>query len=220
MVFNRPFLKGAVMKNLLDSTYTVDTLKENILKVLDEYSENGTIVSTSEGFLGDIERKMVSTLNICLRRVLLSMPRLEETFNADLTVDGVKLPHDFGELKGVYAEGVGNIPAEKCIVDTKNGVLRLMGIACGTGLVITYEIMPEPFSNDMPGSRKIRLPDITTDALCYLTAAELCPAESTYLYDRLMYKYRDLCLNNYGVQNRSRGRNSFFSPTNRRMWGR
>ena len=62
------------MNSLLKSTYTYMGLKENILKLLGEYSVNGNVSSESFGFLADVEKRLVSTLNICLRRVMLIIP--------------------------------------------------------------------------------------------------------------------------------------------------
>ena len=81
---------------------------------------------------------------------------------------------------------------------------------------LKYKVNPKPFTPDEPSWTPVDLPDITADALCYLTAAELCPAEYGELYSKLMYKYRDICLNYYGCEKKSGERNLFFGRNARK----
>ena len=76
------------------------------------------------------------------------------------------------------------------------------------------------FTPDDPSWTPVDLPDITADALCYLTASELCPAEYGELYSKLMYKYRDICLNAYNCESSENGRNTFFKRNIRNLTGK
>ena len=76
------------MNGLMKSTYTFESLKKNIFKLLGEYSLNGSELSSVNGFLADVEKRYIACLNICLRRVILSLPLLVKS--ADLQFFGGK----------------------------------------------------------------------------------------------------------------------------------
>lgn len=201
------------MNILLKSTYTFETLKQNILKILGEYSLNGNINSSASGFLADVEKKLVSTLNICLRRVILSMPLLEKT--ADLQFFGGKseLPAGCYEVKALYSGDCGSMLS----FDISDNKIVCKSIAEGANGQVVYSLSPRSFTYDMPSDTLVELPDITSDALCYLTASELVPAENGELYSKLMYRYRDIIHNCYDCEGNYGGRNSFFKADIRRF---
>jgi len=202
------------MNGLMKSTYTFESLKENIFKLLGEYSLNGSELSSVSGFLADVEKRYIACLNICLRRVILSLPLLVKS--ADLQFFGGKavLPEDFGQVKSLFISGVGNI-SESSFRECGD-MLECSCIADGGFATLKYKVNPKPFTPDEPSWTPVDLPDITADALCYLTAAELCPAEYGELYSKLMYKYRDICLNYYGCEKNHEGRNTFFGKSMRK----
>ena len=202
------------MNGLMKSTYTYASLKENILKLLGEYSLNGTENSSVSGFMADIEKRYIACLNICLRRVILSLPLLSRS--ADLQFFGGKavLPDDFGSVESLFIAGVGSISENSFRIS--GGMLECNCVDDGGFASFIYKVNPRSFTPDEPSWTPVDLPDITADALCYLTAAELCPAEYGELYSKLMYKYRDICLNAYGCDDGGRGRNTFFKGGMRR----
>ena len=206
------------MNDLMKSTYTFSSLKENIFKLLGEFSLNGNENSAVGGFLADAEKRYVSCLNICLRRVLLSLPTLSK--NVDLQFFGGKatLPADFGKAEKLFVAGIGNISGSSFTVCGD-----ILGCACiddGGFATLTYKVNPKVFTPDEPSWTPVDLPDITADALCYLTASELCPAEYGELYSKLMYKYRDICLNAYNCESSENGRNTFFKRNIRRNFSK
>ena len=205
------------MISLIKSTYTYGMLKDNILKVLGEYSINGNGNSSAGGFLADMEKRLVSTLNICLRRVILSLPLLEKKVELQFLSHKAELPCDFGEAVNLFVTGIGNI---------SEGAYRISGnevectaVSDGAFAELVYKVNPGVFTPDMRSDAEIALPDITVDALCYLTASELCPAEYAELYSKLMYKYRDICMNYYNCEKPKGGRNSFFASKGRSLYG-
>lgn len=202
------------MNGLMKSTYTFASLKENIFKLLGEYSLNGNELSSVNGFLADVEKRYIACLNICLRRVILSLPLLEKS--ADLQFFGGKavLPDDFGKADGLFIAGIGNI-SENSFGECGD-MLECTCVDDGGFATLKYKVNPKPFTPDEPSWTPVDLPDITADALCYLTASELCPAEYGELYSKLMYKYRDICLNYYGCEKKSGERNSFFGRNARK----
>lgn len=200
------------MNILLKSTYTFATLKENILKILGEYTVNGSENSLASGFLADVDKKLISTLNICLRRVVLSLPLLEKTDNLQFCSGKAVLPDDCHEAKALLRDVDGrHLPFEV----TGNTII-CSSLNDGDCAYIVYRVMPDEFTVDMPSGKAVMLPDITADALCYLTASELAPAEYAELYEKLMYRYRDICHNCYNCDEKQKGRNSFFAQSSRR----
>ena len=196
------------MNGLMKSTYTHELLKDNILKLLGEYSVNGVENSSVSGFMADIEKKYIACLNICLRRVIVSLPLLTRSTELQFSDGKAALPEDFGKECGLFVNGIGDISENSYRVSA--GMIICGCVQNGGFATLTYKVNPKPFTPDDPSQAIVDLPDITADALCYLTASELCPAEYGELYSKLMYKYRDICLNAYGCEADKERRNTFF----------
>lgn len=200
------------------STYTFGVLKQNVYKVLDEFSVNGYGVSLAFGVVADMEKRFVTAVNMCLRRVMLSFPLLvketEIVFSEDENGCFANLPEDFGKAEKLTTRSMGEIPPSKYrIVDDK---LVCFTVTQGESAILEYSVKINDFTEETNQNEKVNLPDISADALVYLTAAELCPTDYSELFSRLMYKYRDLALNCYNSgEVKKSARNSFYAGTRR-----
>ena len=202
------------------STYTFEELKQSVYKALDEYSVNGSENSLVSGSASDIEKKFISALNRCARRVELCLPKLEKKAELQIISEngGCKcaLPEDFGKVKtfdagfGILKENAGY---------TVDGNYIYFGNADGNTAVLFYYARVNTFSDETPADEKVNLPDITSDALVFLTAAELCPAEYSETYSKLIYQYKDIALNCYNMTKNEKSRNTFFSSCKKRAGG-
>ena len=206
------------MYNILKSTYTFEDLKTNVFKVMGEFSLNGTENSLVSGYLADAGKRFLSTLNMCLRRVVLSLPLLEKSVELEVHNGRIVLPGDCGKIKDVFC-----CKGKKKLSDNDYSIFG-NELVCtffeeNENVRVLYLVVPESFSSETVADTKVELPDITCDALCYLTAAELCSPEYAELYSKLMYKYRDICANFYNCENSSGSRNSFFKKRPRGIYG-
>ena len=200
-------------------TYTFALLKENIYKNLEEYSLNGEEVSVSTGIAADIEKRFIASLNMCLERVAMSLPLLENSVKLTFSAfEGgcvrAELPDDFYRLIHIRRENGGNVKSGSVVTD--DGYIITRSLSDGESAYLTYSVMPQPFTGDTPADRKIDLPDVTCSALVYLTASELCPTDCSELYSRLIYKYQDVALNVYNSVASKKPRNTVFAPSRRR----
>ena len=200
------------------STYTFGVLKQNVYKVLDEFSVNGYGVSLASGVVADMEKRFVTAVNMCLRRIMLSFPLLvketEIVFTEGENGCFANLPEDFGKAEKLTVRSKGEIPASKYrIVDDR---IICFNVAQGESAILEYSVKINDFTQEANENDKLNLPDISADALVYLTAAELCPTDYSELFSRRMYKYRDLALNCYNAgQVKKSARNSFYIGTRR-----
>ena len=188
-------------------------LKDSIYKALDEYSENGERIPLGSGTASDTENKLIQTLNQCLRRVSLSLPLTEKraALTFKLTENRIcsVLPDDFSAVISLETESGRIISDENYYVNGE--YLVCTAFEDGENGFLEYSASAPLFSCDTPADEPVALPDITADALIYLTAAELCSPDYSELYSRLMYKYRDIALNGYNAVSSRHGRNTFYS---------
>ena len=192
-------------------------LKDSIYKALDEYSENGKRIPLGSGTAADTENKLIQTLNQCLRRVSLSLPLTEKraALTFKLTENRIcsVLPDDFSSAISLESESGRIISGENYYVNGE--YLVCTAFDDGENGFLEYSASAPLFSCDTPADEPVALPDITADALIYLTAAELCSPDYSELYSRLMYKYRDIALNGYNAVSSRHGRNTFYSGKRR-----
>lgn len=192
-------------------------LKDSIYKALDEYSENGERIPLGSGTASDTENKLIQTLNQCLRRVSLSLPLTEKraALTFKLTENRIcsVLPDDFSSVISLETESGRIISDENYYVNGE--YLVCTAFEDGENGFLEYSASAPLFSCDTPADEPVALPDITADALIYLTAAELCSPDYSELYSRLMYKYRDIALNGYNAVSSRHGRNTFYSGKRR-----
>lgn len=192
-------------------------LKDSIYKALDEYSENGKCIPLGSGTASDTENKLIQTLNQCLRRVSLSLPLTEKraALTFKLTENRIcsVLPDDFSSVISLETESGRIISDENYYVNGE--YLVCTAFEDGENGFLEYSASAPLFSCDTPADEPVALPDITADALIYLTAAELCSPDYSELYSRLMYKYRDIALNGYNAVSSRHGRNTFYSGKRR-----
>lgn len=195
-------------------SYTFEALKEAVYKALGAYSVDGKRVSAYRGTAADTETSFLQTLNRCLRRVCLSFPLVAKTTEgifktAESDADVfLALPEDFF---AVHALSVGGkaVGCERYTV--RSGKLYCREAAVGDQAVLVYASAPAGFDETTALDAPVGLPDVTCDALVYLTAAELCPQEEGDRYARLVYDYRDLAYNLYNAVPPKKGRNTFFA---------
>ena len=191
------------------NTYTFGTLKQAIYKVLEEYSLNGNSISLAEGMAADIENRFISALNMCARRVGLSLPYLTASATIIFENGNAQAPADCGSVISIKTKN-------GCIVSSSHIDLIDGKICCnvineGQEATVLYRVAMNTFTGDTSEDEIINLPDVSADALIYLTAAELCPTEYSELYSRLMYKYRDIALNCYNTETKPDNRNTFYA---------
>lgn len=201
------------------STYTAGRLKEAVFKTLGISTFNGKDVGYASGALADIEDKYVAAANICLRRIALSLPLIIKTAELTFENGSAELPKDCAKAVSLKIGGQsvpnGAFFASDGRIFLTDGI-RTTESECRGEMI--YSVSPEPLSEDTEESCAIALPDITADALVYLIASELCPAENGELYSKLMYKYRDIALNCYNAVSDVKRRNSFWKSSKRRRF--
>lgn len=197
------------------STYTFGTLKKSIYKALDEYSLNGKTVTVADGITADIEKRFIASLNMCARRVALSFPYLTNTDEIVFEKGVADAPEDCERILCVKtSDGTTVHPAAVKLIDGKIYCDKAENVQKAN---IVYRVAVNHFTPDTSEDEKIKLPDISADALVYLTAAELCPTEYSELYSKLMFKYRDIALNCYNAEEKPAGRNTFYSGCGRKF---
>lgn len=191
------------------NTYTFGTLKQGIYKALEEYSLNGNSVSLADGMLADTEKRFLAALNMCARRVSLGLPYLTKRATVVFESGKAKAPADCGSVISIKTKN-GNIVSSSHI-DLIDGKICCNVINEGEEASVLYRVLINTFTGDTSEDEIINLPDVSADALVYLTAAELCPTEYSELYSRLMYKYRDIALNCYNIEKKPDNRNTFYA---------
>ena len=195
-------------------SYTFEALKEAVYKALGAYSVDGKRVSAYRGTAADAETSFLQTLNRCLRRVCLSFPLVAKTTEgifktAESDADVfLALPEDFFAVHTLSVGGKA-VGCERFTV--RDGKLYCPEAAVGDQAVFVYASAPNGFDETTALDAPVGLPDVTCDALVYLTAAELCPQEEGDRYARLVYDYRDLAYNLYNAVPPKSGRNTFFA---------
>ena len=195
-------------------SYTFGTLKEAVYKELGAYSVGGKRVSAYVGAAADTEKSFLQTLNRCLRHVCLSFPLVAKTTEgsfetAESDTDAfLTLPEDFFAVHSLSVDGKA-VGCERFTV--RDGKLYCPAAAGGACAVLVYASAPNGFDETTAVDAPVGLPDVTCDALVYLTAAELCPQEEGDRYARLVYDYRDLAYNLYNAVPPKSGRNTFFA---------
>ncbi len=202
------------------STYTFEELKQSVYKALDEYSVNGNETSLSFGNASDIEKKFISALNRCARRVELTLPLLEKTVQLEIIHENGEckcaLPQDFGKVR--FFDAGSGLLKENTGYTTDENYIYFKGSAQNTAK-LSYFARVNRFSDETQADERINLPDVTADALVFLTAAELCPAEYSETYSKLIYAYKDIALNCYNMTENKSCRNTFYAPSNKRLGG-
>ena len=184
-------------------SYTFEALKEAVYKALGAYSVDGKRVSVYLGTAADAETSFLQTLNRCLRRVCASFEKEPTAACAFLA-----LPEDFFAVHTLSVDGEA-VGCERFTV--RDGKLYCPEAAVGDQAVLVYASAPAGFDETTALDAPVGLPDVTCDALVYLTAAELCPQEEGDRYARLVYDYRDLAYNLYNAVPPKKGRNTFFA---------
>lgn len=145
---------------------------------------------------------------------VLSLVIYEGVTDEELICDdglcSARLPDDCIRILGAY----------DC--DGRNVVLSLFGLCGETGIITVdksmageydfeYLVCPAALSEDCGEEDRIALPPILFDALCYMCAADLCPASMGEVYSKLTYKYREILENYYDRESPGPfARNSFF----------
>ena len=194
------------------SHYTYGTLRDAVYKLIGDYSAGGKRISLASGAPADTDNVFLQALNMCLRRVCMSFPLLAKQAVLIFEVSDGKayltLPEDFFSVHTLTFDGKA-VTAERFCV--RGGKLYFNGAKEGDAATLVYASMPEAFDGNTPFDQKVELPDVTCDALIYLTAAELCPSEEAERYPRLIYGYRDIAYNIYNAVPPEKGRNTFFS---------
>ena len=208
---------------LQEHTYTFALLKESVYKALEEFSLNGEEITRGKGIAADVEKRFIATLNQCARRVMLSFPLLRRSDEIEFTRGEDEMisacqPEGLYEICRLYAKGGAELPM--CRVRISGGRIYCDAFGDGDRAIVEYTVKANEFTPETCADEKITLPDITCDALVYLTAAELCPTEYSELYSRLIYKYNDVALNCYNASPLGSRRNSLFAGGRRAPLGR
>lgn len=195
------------------STYTAGMLKDSVFKALGISSLNGEDTCQAVGAYADTERGFITAVNACMRRVSLSFPRLKKHCRVVFENRMCDLPEDFGSIISVFRrDGEMNLAD----VRTCGGKLYLCRDVEAGEAKLFYEVKPTVLTSETPADTPLNISDIMADALVYLTAAELCPAEKTELYAKLMYKYNDIVSNSYDADFPTSIRNAFWDDGMRR----
>lgn len=136
----------------------------------------------------------------------------------EVTADGImfpKIPEDCTEIVAIYDKYGRKVMSDIVEYSAYSGRLYTDKKNYGT-YTLEYIVAPREISQDTEVSEQIRLPGVLFDALCYMCAADICPANDGNVFSKLTYKYREI-LENYYCRSRNYElkRNSFFTLSGR-----
>jgi len=123
-----------------------------------------------------------------------------------------KLPEDFGEVNGLEFDGRHIREGE---YEISHGFIGIKGSKEGAARLVYTPKLPY-FDEKTSDDAVLEIPDVTSYALIYLAASELCSVDEGELYSRLIYKYQDIALNSYGRGKNGGTRNSFYAESTKR----
>lgn len=124
------------------------------------------------------------------------------------------LPSDCSKILYLQRDNDNINYAEYCEIDEKNHIVKIPKKFC-SDYVLGYIPYPPCIALDAHDSTVIDISPVMFDALCYMCAAELCPANDSELYSRLIYKCREILENIYDRQRGCRIKNSFYGLVRR-----
>ncbi len=121
-----------------------------------------------------------------------------------------RLPDDCTRILGAYDKDGRNVILSLFELCGASGVITVQNKMAGE-YTFEYLVIPTALPENCDDTERIILPPILFDALCYMCAADLCPASMGEIYSKLTYKYREILENYYDRERFSIGtRNSFF----------
>lgn len=121
-----------------------------------------------------------------------------------------RLPGDCTRILGAYDKSGKNVILSLFEICPKTGIVTVHKSIAGE-YCFEYLVCPAALEEDCGDEETIVLPPILFDALCYMCAADLCPASMGDIYSKLTYKYREILENYYDREMSFVGaRNSFF----------
>lgn len=126
------------------------------------------------------------------------------------------LPGDCSKVLSLTKNNDNTNYAEYCRVDEEKRIITIPK-KLSAHYILGYIPYPPNFTQDAQNSAEIALSPVMFDALCYMCAADLCPANDSELYSKLTYKYREILENIYDRQRGCRIKNSFYGLVRRRM---
>ncbi len=204
-----------------DMTFTVES--ESGSKVYTMHSDNGepTVICGSAKSCKDSYMKFkaeTATEAEFLEFFAFWGATYAEDEEVEITTDGImfpKIPEDCAELIAIYDKSGRKVSSDIVEYSTYSGRLYTDNKNYGE-YTVEYVALPQEISSDTTGEEFIRLPSVLFDALCYMCASDICPANDGNVFSKLTYKYREI-LENYYSRSRSftSGRNSFFTLTGR-----
>lgn len=119
------------------------------------------------------------------------------------------LPQDCSRIISLSSVYNGRELSDICEVLEDKRIIKITSEYSGE-YVIEYLPYPPCFPDDADDSFEIFLSPVMFDALCYLCASDLCPANDNALYTKLTYKYREILENIYDRHRSYKMRNKFY----------
>ncbi len=195
---------------------TLGTLKQEIYKALEIDTVNGDAVSSTVGVKADMENRILSVINRCVRRIARRFPLLIKTVTLTVTQEDdilfAVLPTDAFEVTKVSVAG------REHAFTVLDGKLYAEDVAEDDTLSVVYGAFPA-LGVETALTTAVVMPGTTLDALILLAATELCPVDNTELYAKLMSQYNGLLYEDHLPGSRKeRIGNTFFRPGAGKGW--
>lgn len=180
---------------------TVGELKNNVLKILGEYSKNGKILTEEIPSIADKKLSMNFYVDVALRKVM-TLCGLE---NGDTEIPAEKdqnvychLSDDFAAFLSLYTPSGTLYKGNYYIADR---TLCFKAEEDGRYIFI-YKRYPETIS-DKDDQHALELDMYIADAVAYAAAADMCDKQEGELYTRIKYRFDELMANRYNVDKHS-----------------
>ncbi len=121
-----------------------------------------------------------------------------------------KLPDDCAEVLAIYDKDGKAAKLSLFEFSERGNVVTAKSEMAGV-YTLEYIAYPAELPENCRDDSEIILPPILFDALCYMCAADLCPAFDGEVYSKLTYKYREILENYYDRKPYyTKTRNSFY----------
>ncbi len=209
---------------------TYGDIKRRVLNCLEEENgHDGEYLCDKSDYAGICER-MPDALNSAYVRMYESLPEgktkrlcrpicvprdLQEQFPPE-NYKFYVLPADFGKLDAIYLSDGGRVLASEAEIYENYLVVPVETVGEATYVMAGYRKKAPVFSLETEDTEEICESPLFIEALCCLTASELCSSGDSAIYARMVYKYKDLCEGFFSADTNKRSRNSFYAAKGRK----
>ncbi len=171
-------------------------IKTKILKVLCEYSKDGTVLPSTSHETADIMLKMNTAIDMCQRRIcaICGLSDSQVTVTAETPDAEISVPDGYIEARRILDSEQNDVCAKFHIA---GGKIYFHFPSAGT-YTFVYVSLPDSVENSAD-SVTLKCDDYAADIIVYAAAAELCERDDPEMYSRLKYKCDELIANRYNI---------------------